>query len=65
MRECVCVCVCVCVRARVLNNLLCEKKLSWHILMLAEHVSGGTEYNILDSGKIIALETDSFFELCS
>ena len=53
-----CVCVCVCVRARasapVLNKLVYEKKLSWHILMLAEHVSGGNEYNVLDSGKMIA-----------
>ena len=69
-RECVCeresvcvcmfvclfvsVCVCVCARARVLNKLVCEKKLSWYILILTEHVSGGNEYKILDSGKIIA-----------
>ena len=48
---CVCVCVCVCVYVRTLNKSVCEKKLSWHILMLAEHVSGGNEYSFLDSGK--------------
>jgi hypothetical protein len=36
-------CVCVHARAPVLNKLVCDKKLSWRILMLAEHVSGGNE----------------------
>jgi hypothetical protein len=50
---------------RTLNKLVCEKELSWRILLLAERVSGGNEYNFLDSGKMIALETDSFVELCT
>jgi len=54
VRVCACVCVCVRARSRALNKLVCEKKMSWHILVLAEHVSGGNEYNFLDSCKMVA-----------